>query len=98
MAQDYDAPRISIEDEREDTPGLVSPRTATATAVLDLEDIDTAEGIELPGADLSGEQLVIQVIPVQMDEFTCYSCFLVRHKSQLARKKDEASFCIDCNG
>jgi hypothetical protein len=54
MAQDYDAPRISIEDERDDAPGLVTPRNATATAVLDVEDIDTAEGIELPGADLSG--------------------------------------------
>lgn len=98
MAQDYDAPRVSAEDEPEDAPGLVTPRNPTATALLDVDDMDTAEGIDLPGADLSGEELVYQVIPVQVDEFTCFSCFLVRHRSQLARAKDGVSYCRDCEG
>jgi hypothetical protein len=99
MAQDYDAPRIHADDEPDDTAGrLVAPRGGTATAVLELDEVDTAEGFELPGADLSGEQLIVEVIPVQIDEFTCYSCFLVRHRSQLARKKAEASYCLDCEG
>lgn len=98
MAQDYDAPRISIEDDPEDSAAAVAPRARNATAVLDPEDIDTAEGIELPGADLSAEELTYEVIPVQVDEFTCYSCFLVRHRSQLAREKAGASYCRDCEG
>lgn len=99
MAQDYDAPRINADDVPEDPSGLVSPRNSTATAVLDPDDIDTAEGIELPGADLSGEELVFQVIPVQADEFTCHSCFLVRHRSQLAvREKAGVPYCLDCEG
>lgn len=99
MAQDYDAPRISADDEPDDTAGrLIAPRGGAATAVLDVEETDTAEGIDLPGADLSGEELVFQVIPVQVDEFTCYSCFLVRHRSQLAREKAGASYCRDCEG
>ncbi|NKX55946.1 DUF4193 family protein, partial [Arthrobacter mobilis] len=31
-------------------------------------------------------------------EFTCASCFLVRHKSQVAREKDGQKFCRDCEG
>lgn len=98
MAQDYDAPRISTDDEPDDAVNTVAPRARNATAVLDPEDTDTAEGIDLPGADLSAEELVYQVIPVQIDEFTCYSCFLVRHRSQLAREKAGASYCRDCEG
>jgi len=98
MAQDYDAPRINVEDEAEDAAAAVAPRARNATAVIDLDETDTAEGIELPGADLSAEELVYQVIPVQVDEFTCYLCFLVRHRSQLAREKDGARYCMDCEG
>ena len=38
------------------------------------------------------------VIPEQVDEFTCASCFLVRHRSQLAHQKNGASYCTDCEG
>ncbi|HST72506.1 MAG TPA: DUF4193 family protein, partial [Kocuria rosea] len=29
-------------------------------------------------------------------EFTCASCFLVRHRSQLARQAGGTSYCGDC--
>ncbi|CAH0200496.1 hypothetical protein SRABI26_01903 [Arthrobacter sp. Bi26] len=32
------------------------------------------------------------------DEFTCYSCFLGRHRSQLAREMNGPSYCIDREG
>ncbi|EYT52374.1 dUTPase [Kocuria sp. UCD-OTCP] len=38
------------------------------------------------------------VIPEQVDEFTCASCFLVRHRSQLARQSGETRYCTDCEG
>lgn len=69
-----------------------------ATALIDVEDVDTAEGVDLPGADLSHEELVVKIVPPQPDEFTCMSCFLVRHRSQIAREKNGEKFCRDCEG
>jgi len=49
------------------------------------DDTDPLEAeFDLPGADLSGEDLVIRVLPAQVDEFTCTSCYLVQHRSHLA--------------
>jgi hypothetical protein len=101
MATDYDAPRTRPEDEpaNESLDALQARTSAGAqTAVIDLEDADTAEGIDLPGADLSHEELTVAVIPEQADEFTCASCFLVRHRSQLARHQQGVKYCTDCEG
>jgi len=99
MATDYDAPR-NKDDEAgaESLEALKAGRTAPQAALIDVEDADTAEGIDLPGADLSNEELVVTIVPPQEDEFTCMSCFLVRHKSQIAREKDGAKYCRDCEG
>jgi hypothetical protein len=98
MATDYDAPRIKDEGEGlESIQELQAGQPSGAkTAVLELDETDAAEGFELPGADLSHEELNIQVIPVQADEFTCMSCFLVRHRTQLAREKNGSKYCRDC--
>ena len=55
-----------------------------------------AEGFELPGADLSGEEMSVRVIPRQADEFTCSRCFLVHHRSQLAAEKNGQMICSEC--
>jgi hypothetical protein len=47
---------------------------------------------------LSGEELTVIVVPEQSDEFTCSSCFLVRHRSQIALEKNGLKFCRDCEG
>ncbi|MEX5265622.1 DUF4193 domain-containing protein [Kocuria sp. CPCC 205231] len=99
MATDYDAPRTAPEDEaaNESLEAIQAQASATTqTAIIDAEDLDTAEGIDLPGADLSHEELTVAVIPQQDDEFTCGSCFLVRHRSQLARTSGNVRFCTDC--
>ena len=101
MATDYDAPRTRDEDEpaNESLEAIRVQRSATTQAAdIDAEDFDTAEGIDLPGADLSHEELTVAVIPERVDEFTCASCFLVRHRSQLARQKGGADYCTDCEG
>ena len=99
MATDYDAPRKSEEDLNEDSiEELKTRRSDKPTAVVDVDETDLAEGYELPGADLSGEELQVRVLPAQADEFTCSSCFLVRHRSQIAREKDGLLFCKDCEG
>ncbi|MFF2843367.1 DUF4193 domain-containing protein [Paenarthrobacter sp. NPDC057981] len=100
MATDYDAPRKTEEESpAESLEALQASRGGGAqTAVIDVEDVDTAEGIDLPGADLSGEELTVVVVPEQSDEFTCGSCFLVRHRSQIALEKNGLTFCKDCEG
>jgi len=95
---DYDAPRrTSIEDA--DTESLDAIKTKRAEAQspdVDLDEGDAGESIELPGADLSGEELIMAVIPKQADEFTCTSCFLVQHRSRLASHQNEPPVCTDC--
>ena len=95
MATDYDAPRVTESDESDTSlEQLTASRKDTQSPVVDVEDTDTAESFELPGADLSGEELTVRVIPKQADEFTCTSCFLVHHRSRLA--EGEQPICRDC--
>ena len=63
---------------------------------MDEDETEAAEGFELPGADLSGEELSVRVLPRQADEFTCSNCFLVHHRSQLAIEKDGKQICSEC--
>jgi hypothetical protein len=95
MATDYDAPRVTESDETDTSlEQLTASRKDTQSPVVDVEDTDTAESFELPGADLSGEELTVRVIPKQADEFTCTSCFLVHHRSRLA--PGGQLICRDC--
>ena len=46
-----------------------------SSATIADEDLNDMPFFELPGADLSGEELTVTVVPVRADEFTCSSCF-----------------------
>lgn len=96
MTVDYDAPRRAPVDAEEPLDELASRRNDPSTATRDIEESDVAESYELPGADLSDEELLVRVVPKQHDEFTCSSCFLVHHRSRLARGRNGMSICTDC--
>ena len=97
MATDYDAPRKADEEVNEDSiEELKSRRSDTTSASVDEDELSAAEGFELPGADLSNEELAVKVIPKQADEFTCMSCFIVHHRSQLATNKNGDEICAEC--
>ncbi|MCQ4083688.1 DUF4193 domain-containing protein [Streptomyces sp. RB6PN25] len=96
MATDYDTPRKTDDLDEDSIEELKASRSDKKTAVIDIDESDAAEGLELPGADLSGEELVVRVLPRQQDEFTCMSCFLVHHRSQLAAEKNGQPICRDC--
>ncbi|WP_194835837.1 DUF4193 domain-containing protein [Nocardia sp. XZ_19_369] len=98
MATDYDAPRrTETDDVSEDSlEELKARRNEAQSAVVDIDESDTAESFELPGADLSDEVLSVRVIPKQADEFTCSSCFLVHHRSRLVSEKGGQLICMDC--
>jgi Domain of unknown function (DUF4193) len=67
-----------------------------SSTAIDIDPDEAAEGLELPGADLSNEELSFRVIPRQADEFTCSSCFLVHHRSQLAETRNGRLVCREC--
>ena len=99
MATDYDAPRRTEEsDLGEDSLDELKARRGEAqSGNVDVDEAEVAEGYELPGADLSSEELTVKVIPMQNDEFRCSSCFLVHHRSQLAKQgKNGELICKDC--
>ena len=97
MATDYDAPRKTEEDLSEDSlQELQARRSDKNSGVVDEDETEAAEGFELPGADLSGEELSVRVLPRQADEFTCSSCFLVHHRSQLAKEVGGQPICKEC--
>ena len=98
MATDYDAPRKT--GEYQDTETLFSPggRDSLATrpvSVLD-EDDDGQAGFDLADTDLSGADAVVMVVPVQVDEFTCVGCFLIRSRTQFHHDGKLGPVCLDC--
>ena len=99
MATDYDAPRRNeTDDMAEDSlDELKARRNEAQSSVVDVDETDTAESFELPGADLSGEELTVKVLPKQADEFTCASCFLVHHRSRLA-ESSSSTLLTDLRG
>ena len=98
MATDYDAPRRNEADELgEDSLEELKARRAEAqSASVDVDETDFNENLELPGADLSGEELTVRVLPKQEDEFTCSRCFLVKHRSQLSGESAGQPVCREC--
>ena len=97
MATDYDASRKTEEEQKEESleaRRLTSGEQDKTSGKVDEDETDLAESYELPGADLSHETLSIEVVPKQMDEFTCTSCFLVQHESR--RSLPTAELCADC--
>lgn len=99
MATDYDAPRKTDEEMSEDSiEALKTRRNDKNSGKVDEDEVEAAEAFELPGADLSHEELTVRVLPKQQDEFRCDGCFLVRHRTQLAEEKNGKAYCIDCAG
>ena len=86
MATDYDTPRKTDEELHEESlEELKAKRVDAQSGQIDVDEAEAAESLELPGADLSGEELAVRVVPKQVDEFTCSRCFLVHHITQLAK-------------
>jgi len=98
MPTDYDAPRRTETDEmaEDSLEELKARRNEAPSGAVDVDESETAESFELPGADLSGEELTVRVVPKQADEFTCTTCFLVHHRSRLAEERGGQLICRDC--
>lgn len=92
MATDYDAPRKN-DDE---TTSIEEIKEGTAAPVHASSDMDEdGGGVAFMGAEAIPDELDVVVVPKQQDEFTCMSCFIVKHRSQLAR--GSKTICNECN-
>ena len=100
VATDYDEVRSDVKESQERSlEALQSANAQDARSVVrELDEADALDEGMTPGGEFVAEELIVQVVPQAADEFTCYSCFLVRHRSQLAREKDGHSYCIECEG
>jgi len=100
VATDYDEVRSDVKESQERSlEALQSANAPDARSVVrELDEADSLDGAMVPGGEIVAEELTVQVIPQANDEFTCYSCFLVRHRSQIAREKNGHAYCVDCEG
>ena len=100
MATDYDELRTEVKESQNDSlEALKSANAPDAQGVVrELDAADDIDSVGIPGGEIVAEELVVQVVPQREDEFTCYSCFLVRHRSQIAREKNGLLYCRDCEG
>ena len=98
MATDYDAPRRNEDEPEADSlEELTTHQKDQSSAAIEEDENEAAENFELPGADLSKEELTVHVVPRQEDEFTCSQCFLVHHASQLDHvDANGAPVCTEC--
>lgn len=97
MSVDYDVRRQSDEAKVEDSLKEFEFRAETSSvAVLDEEETPN-EREQNPWVLESNEELRVRVVPEQHDEFTCTSCFLVHHRSQLV-EVGNGLVCSDCDG
>lgn len=81
--------------EEEQDPGVEESFEELAKRAESVEDDDEEETVlALDRGEDKGEALLEKVTPIQANEFTCRSCFLVKHRSQLADKK--RVLCRDC--
>jgi len=76
---------------------LKQRRNDAAAAVIDVDETDTAEGFELPGADLSGEELSVRVVPNKPTSSPAQpTCFFVHHRHRYAGEREGLPICRDC--
>lgn len=111
MTTHYDAPQPTVGDDGDGTRNTgarghrngpqtlkIPSGTLLTKELIDADELAAAEAFDLPGADLSSEEVSVQILAAQADEFTCASCFLVRHRSQIALERGGLLYCSDCEG
>ncbi|MSW66876.1 MAG: DUF4193 family protein [Actinobacteria bacterium] len=97
MSNHQASPRMGDEDQAQQelqALKLVHAQNNDAAIAARLE---IAENLELPGADHHDDGLALDILPKQLDEFTCSKCFLVHHRSQLDHEGVHGPVCTDCS-
>ena len=89
MATDYDEVRSDVKESQDKSLEALSIKNArdARSVVRELDGSDALDDTTVPGGEIVAEELVVEVIPQAEDEFTCYSCFLVRTFRNCPRKE-----------
>lgn len=82
------------EDEAQVEASLDELIAKKADRPTPVDDEDEDEVLLALSRDEARESLTTKVLPVQQNEFICKSCFLVKHRSQLADRRRQ--LCRDC--
>ena len=100
MATDYDLVRSDLKDAQNGSlEALQSASAPDARSVIrELDEADAMDDAIVPGWEFVAEELIVEIVPQAEDEFTCYSCFLVRHRSHICRVTSDHAYCFDCEG
>jgi hypothetical protein len=97
VATDYDSPRRRVDVlDTADEISTLRRVSGDPRRSADVDAPDVVDTLELPGADLSGEELVVVVEPMRTDEFRCGRCFLVQSRHLVADERGGAPICRDC--
>lgn len=88
VATDYDASRKNDDDT--ESLEAIKERIPARPSVSE-DESDQTDSFTIP--DVVNEELEVVVLPLQDNEFTCMSCFLVKPHGQRSKKKD---ICIEC--
>jgi hypothetical protein len=95
-SRNYDESRRPVVDLEEDSLEELKAQRPAQSISADPDEPEAAQGLQPPGADLSDEEMTIEVVPMLADEFRCSRCFLVRHRSQLAGHRQGQDICQEC--
>jgi len=96
MSIDYDVRKEDTNAPADESLEDLKARAEPDPPALEADEGQLADSFELPGADLSSEELAVRVVPQRQDEFVCTSCFLVHHRSQVAHAARGQQVCSDC--
>ena len=97
-----DAPIDEEEDDEDPAADAAEPAEASLDEIIAKkadepapeEEAEEESVLETGRGDDRVEPLAVKVVPQQPTEFVCKSCYLVKHRSQLADKRK--MFCRDC--
>ena len=101
MAEGTVATQASKQQERRaaELAALKAKYNKSMANMIDESEATIAAEIPLPGGTAqAAEEAAVEIVAQMADEFTCASCFMVRHRSQLAREEQGQKFCTECEG
>jgi len=91
MATDYDAQRKNDDDT--ESLEAIKERIPSKPSLSE-DDVDNVDSFTIP--DVVNEELEVVILPLQENEFTCMSCFLVKPQNQMASKTKLGPICSEC--
>jgi len=97
-----DEPEEDVEPDEEEAEAEAEPAEASLDEIIAKkaaepapeEEAEEEAILETGRGEERVEALSVKVVPQQPTEFVCKSCYLVKHRSQLADKRK--GFCRDC--